>query len=134
MTETTHLTVPAHLLSCTQLPIGSPARFSWTLDDVAAALQISVRHLKTIRDEDPSFPAPRLLGTVPRWAPASIARWLAGDPAPVAPGADAHDALTEAVPVAGAAGSTRRRKPPAGRSAAKVAAQNLSCTGPVWHV
>jgi hypothetical protein len=77
MTETTQPTVPDHLLPCTHLPVGSPARFSWTLDDVAA-LQISVRHLKTIRDEDASFPAPRLLGTVPRWTPASIARWLAG--------------------------------------------------------
>jgi len=134
MTETTHLTVPAHLLSCTQLPVGSPARFSWTLDDVAAALQISVRHLKTVRDEDPSFPAPRLLGTVPRWAPASIARWLAGDPAPAAPAADGDDALADAVPVPAAAGATWRRKPPAGRPAAKAAARNASSTEPVWHV
>lgn len=132
MTETTHLTVPDHLLACTQLPVGSPARFSWTLDDVAAALQISVRHLKSIRDEDPSFPAPRLLGTVPRWAPASIARWLAGDPAPAAPAAD--HLPTDAVPVPAAAGATRRRRPPAGRPAAKAAAQSASCTGPAWHV
>ena len=128
MTDTTHLTVPGHLLSCTQLPVGSPARFSWTLDDVAAALQISVRHLKNIRDQDPSFPAPRLLGSVPRWAPASIARWLAGDPAPAAPAAD--DAPIEAVPAA--AGTGRRRKPSAGRPAAKATAQSSS--GPVWHV
>jgi len=130
MTETTHLTVPGHLLSCTQLPVGSPARFSWTLDDVAAALQISVRHLKTIRDEDPSFPAPRLLGTVPHWAPASIARWLAGDLAPAVSAAD--DAPAETVPAP--AGATRRRKPPTGRPAAKTAAQSASSTGPVWHV
>jgi hypothetical protein len=133
MTETTHLTVPAHLLSCTQLPVGSPARFSWTLDDVAAALQISVRHLKSIRDEDRSFPAPRLLGTVPRWAPASIARWLVGDLASAAPAAD--DAPIEAVPVPAAAGAIRRRRPPASRSAAKAAAaQGANSTGPVWHV
>lgn len=75
MTETiTQLTVPDHHRPCTELPVGSPARFSWILDDVAAALQISVRPLKTIRDEDPTFPAPRMLGTVPRWAPVSIAR------------------------------------------------------------
>lgn len=132
MTETTQPTVPDHLLPCTQLPVGSPARFSWTLDDVAAALQISVRHLKTIRDEDPSFPAPRLLGTVPRWAPASIAHWLAGDPTPSASATDEGDAPTEAVP--SPAGATRRRKPPAGRPAAKAAAQSASSTGPVWHV
>jgi AraC-like DNA-binding protein len=63
---TTHRTAPDHHRPCTELPIGSTARFSWTLDDVAAALQISVRHLKTTCDEEPSFPAPRLLGTVSR--------------------------------------------------------------------
>lgn len=132
MTETTHLTVPAHLLSCTDLPVGSPGRFSWTVDDVAAALQISVRHLKTIRDEDSSFPAPRLLGTVPRWAPSSIARWLSGDLAPVTSAAEDNDAPAEAGPAP--AGATRRRQPPSGRPAAKAPAQSASGTGPVWHV
>ncbi len=132
MTETTHLTVPAHLLPCTQLPVGSPARFSWTLDDVAAALQISLRHLKSIRDDDPTFPAPRLLGTVPRWAPASIARWLVGDPASATTVADANDAPAEKA--APPAGGSRRRTPPAGRPPAKAAAQSASSTGPVWHV
>jgi hypothetical protein len=132
MTEPTQPTVPDHLLPCTDLPVGSPARFSWTLEDVAAALQISVRHLKTIRDEDASFPAPRLLGTVPRWAPASIARWLAGDPTSSSSATNEGDAPAEAVPAP--AGATRRRKPPAGRPAAKAAAQSASSTGPVWHV
>ena len=130
MTDTAHLTIPDHLLSCTQLPVGSPARFSWTLDDVAATLQISVRHLKTIRDQDPSFPAPRLLGTVPRWAPASIAHWLAGDPAPAVSAAD--DAPIDSAPAE--PGKIRRCRPPAGRPAAKAAAQSASGTGPVWHV
>lgn len=112
--------------------MGSPARFSWTLDDVAAALQISVRHLKTIRDEDTSFPAPRMLGTVPRWAPASIARWLAGDGVSSSSAVDEVDAPAEPVPAP--AGVTRRRTPPAGRPAAKAAAQRVSSTGPVWHV
>ncbi len=113
MTETiTQLTVPDHHRPCTELPVGSPARFSWTLDDVAAALQISVRHLKTIRDEDPTFPAPRMLGTVPRWAPASIARWLADDLAPSSSATDEDSAPAEASTLPAATGATRRRKPP----------------------
>lgn len=131
LTETTQPTVPVHVLSCRQLPAGSPARFSWIVDDIAIALQISVRHLKNIRDEDVTFPAPRMLGTVPRWAAASIAQWLAGDLTQPTTGAD-EDAPAEAVPAP--AGATRRRKPPAGRPAAKAAARSASSTGPVWHV
>jgi len=36
-------------------------------DGVAALLDISTRHLSNIRKNDPSFPEPCWLGTLPRW-------------------------------------------------------------------
>lgn len=43
---------------------------------LAAMLGISERHLADVRHEDPSFPAPVMLGTLPRWSPATILRWM----------------------------------------------------------
>lgn len=51
------------------------------LDPTALAemLRISERHLTDVRNEDPTFPGPKMLGTLPRWSPAVIRRWM--DPA-----------------------------------------------------
>jgi predicted DNA-binding transcriptional regulator AlpA len=51
------------------------------LDPTALAemLRISDRHLTDVRKEDKTFPAPKLLGTLPRWSPAAIRRWMNGD-------------------------------------------------------
>ena len=48
------------------------------LDPTALAemLRISLRHLTDVRTDDPTFPKPRMLGTLPRWSPAVIRRWM----------------------------------------------------------
>lgn len=48
------------------------------LDPAALAemLRVSERHLTDLRREDKTFPAPRMLGTLPRWSPAAIRRWM----------------------------------------------------------
>lgn len=43
---------------------------------VADMLQISLRHLGKVRDQDPTFPSPRMVGTLPRWTYASIHAWV----------------------------------------------------------
>lgn len=45
---------------------------------VAKMLRISDRHLTDVRKEDKTFPAPKMLGTLPRWSPAAIHRWMDG--------------------------------------------------------
>ncbi|MBB4739041.1 putative DNA-binding transcriptional regulator AlpA [Actinoplanes octamycinicus] len=50
---------------------------AWDIEDVAAYLKISTRHLGDIRTEDPTFPAPRMLGSLPRWHPRTVEDWLA---------------------------------------------------------
>jgi predicted DNA-binding transcriptional regulator AlpA len=51
-----------------------------TPTDVAGILRISRRHFDDLRREDPTLPAPIMLGRLPRWRPAAIRRWLE-DPA-----------------------------------------------------
>lgn len=59
---------------------------------LAAMLCISLRHLSDTRRDDPTFPEPRMLGTLPRWSPDAIRAWMwspassneVGDPAPEA--------------------------------------------------
>lgn len=43
---------------------------------LAQMLRISERHLTDLRHEDPTFPAPRMLGSLPRWSPTTIRRWV----------------------------------------------------------
>jgi predicted DNA-binding transcriptional regulator AlpA len=43
---------------------------------LAEMLRISDRHLNDVRKEDKTFPAPKMLGTLPRWSPAAIRRWM----------------------------------------------------------
>ncbi|GAA2572769.1 hypothetical protein GCM10010435_54470 [Winogradskya consettensis] len=50
---------------------------AWDTEDVAAYLKISTRHLGDIRTEDPTFPTPRMLGSLPRWHPKTVEDWLA---------------------------------------------------------
>jgi predicted DNA-binding transcriptional regulator AlpA len=50
---------------------------AWDIEDVATYLKISTRHLGDIRAEDPSFPPPRMLGSLPRWHPKTVEDWLA---------------------------------------------------------
>lgn len=61
---------------------------AWGPDEVAAYLLISVRKLNELRADDRTFPAPRMIGSLPRWSPLAVAAWLAdADPttAPTAP-------------------------------------------------
>jgi predicted DNA-binding transcriptional regulator AlpA len=53
---------------------------------LADMLRISIRHLDNVRRDDTSFPRPRMLGTLPRWSPEVIRRWMA-EPPEEAPGA-----------------------------------------------
>lgn len=48
---------------------------------LAEMLRISDRHLTDVRKEDKTFPAPKMLGTLPRWSPAAIRRWMDSDTA-----------------------------------------------------
>lgn len=45
----------------------------------AEMLGISERHLTNLRKTDPTFPAPKMLGTLPRWSPSVIRRYMEGD-------------------------------------------------------
>jgi predicted DNA-binding transcriptional regulator AlpA len=65
-------------MSDTATPLLQPDHaVAWTPDDVAAYLRISLRHLNDVRAEDPGFPAPRMIGSLPRWHASAIAEWLA---------------------------------------------------------
>ena len=46
------------------------------LEAVAHMLRCSVRHLRDLRQDDPTFPAPRMLGTSPRWTYETIHAWV----------------------------------------------------------
>lgn len=54
---------------------------------VADLLEVSERHLADVRKEDPTFPPPRMVGTLPRWTDTMIFAWLDSASAPAAPAA-----------------------------------------------
>lgn len=60
----------------------APTEKMLTPTTLAEMLEISDRHLTDVRREDQTFPAPVLLGTLPRWSPAAIRRWMDGSTAP----------------------------------------------------
>lgn len=66
----------------TQTPEVPPVLTAWDPEAVAAYLSISVRQLSYLRQEDETFPQPRMIGRLPRWAPHVIVRWLAREPEP----------------------------------------------------
>lgn len=45
--------------------------------DLAKLLRISDRHLRDIRTQDPTLPAPITVGASPRWRPQEVSDWLA---------------------------------------------------------
>jgi predicted DNA-binding transcriptional regulator AlpA len=57
---------------------GSPSPRPFDRETLADYLRVSLGHLDDCRAEDPTFPAPRMLGTLPRWSPAVIDAWIAG--------------------------------------------------------
>ena len=76
----------------------APTEKMLTPTTLAEMLDISERHLTDVRREDETFPAPVMLGTLPRWSPAVIRRWMdrptapcctCAEPAPAAPPAAA---------------------------------------------
>ena len=70
---------------------------------LAEMLDISERHLTDLRREDKTFPAPRMLGALPRWSPTTIRQWVeaAASLAPLMPTADAVEPPTRARPAKG---------------------------------
>lgn len=54
----------------------APTEKMLTPTSLAEMLDISERHLTDVRREDATFPAPIMLGTLPRWSPAAIRRWM----------------------------------------------------------
>ena len=56
------------------VPAGEPA---WDTQQVARYLQVSERHIRTLRAKDTSFPRPRMVGRRPRWCPGTVQRWVA---------------------------------------------------------
>jgi predicted DNA-binding transcriptional regulator AlpA len=43
----------------------------------AEVLEISLRTLDNVRDNDPTFPAPRYIGRLPRWTVSTLLAWVA---------------------------------------------------------
>jgi predicted DNA-binding transcriptional regulator AlpA len=54
-----------------------PADQAWEPQHVAQYLGICERHLRNVRNDDETFPRPRMLGRLPRWEPDVIRRWVA---------------------------------------------------------
>lgn len=54
----------------------APTEKMLTPTSLAEMLAISDRHLTNLRREDATFPAPVMLGKLPRWSPATIRRWM----------------------------------------------------------
>ena len=66
----------------------TPTQKMLTPTTLAEMLEISERHLTDLRREDKTFPAPVMLGTLPRWDPWAIRRWMDPAPAPCCTCAD----------------------------------------------
>lgn len=49
---------------------------AWAKRDVAAFLGVSVRTVENLVGSDPTFPAPRYVGRLPRWNPETVRAWL----------------------------------------------------------
>lgn len=54
----------------------APTEKMLTPTTLSEMLEISERHLTDLRREDKTFPVPVMLGTLPRWSPAVIRRWM----------------------------------------------------------
>lgn len=67
-------------VAMTSNPADMPTTRAWGPEEVAHYLRISPRHLNDIRAEDPAFPAPPMLGTLPPWSPKRIQAWLDDEP------------------------------------------------------
>lgn len=46
-------------------------------EEVAAYLGVSTRTVINLQEKDPTFPAPRYVGRLPRWCPHRIQEWVA---------------------------------------------------------
>jgi predicted DNA-binding transcriptional regulator AlpA len=64
-----------------------PVETAWDSEDTARYLKCSLRHVADVRVEDPTFPQPRMVGSLPRWEPSVVRRWVASEdqPAPKVP-------------------------------------------------
>ncbi|KQX74493.1 AlpA family transcriptional regulator [Aeromicrobium sp. Root472D3] len=60
----------------TRTPANTKPAQTLDLEAVAHMLRCSVRHLRDLRQDDPTFPAPRMLGTSPRWTYETIHAWV----------------------------------------------------------
>ncbi len=58
-----------------------PVDTAWDPKDVAKFLKISIRHLSVLRIADDTFPEPRMIGRLPRWAGPAVMEWLAHEDA-----------------------------------------------------
>ena len=58
-----------------------PVETAWDPKDVAKFLKISIRHLSVLRVMDDTFPDPRMIGRLPRWAAPAVMGWLAREDA-----------------------------------------------------
>ncbi len=58
-----------------------PVDTAWDPKDVALFLKISIRHLSVLRIMDDTFPDPRMIGRLPRWAAPAVRDWLAREDA-----------------------------------------------------
>jgi hypothetical protein len=58
----------------TRVPLDNTA---WGPKHIAIYRDVSERHVRDIRREDETFPAPRMVGSRPRWCPDAVRRWVA---------------------------------------------------------
>ena len=77
----------------------APTEKMLTPTTLAEMLEISQRHLTDLRREHKTFPAPVMLGTLPRWSPAVIRRWLDRATAPFCSCVDAAQVPSPVVAV-----------------------------------
>ncbi|MDN5896527.1 MAG: hypothetical protein L0H93_21210 [Nocardioides sp.] len=88
----------------------APVEKILTPTTLAEMLEISERHLTDLRHEDMTFPAPVMLGTLPRWSPAVIRRWMDRATAPYCSCADAAQAPSSSPAVAVSTKTAKKTK------------------------
>lgn len=60
----------------THTPASADTAQTLDLEAVAHMLRCSIRYLRDLRQDDPTFPAPRMLGASPRWTYETIRAWV----------------------------------------------------------
>ena len=71
--------------STLEAPPSPQVQVAWSKSDVALFLGVTTRTVEKVLCSDPSFPAPRYVGRLPRWSAGRIQAWVHEAPAKPAP-------------------------------------------------